>query len=64
MSKKEATRPPKFDETAAQMRKARELYGDNYQPVKAPLVQEERPKAGVTNCLDEGPKESRQMRKG
>lgn len=46
------------------MRKARELYGDNYQPVKAPLMQAERPKAGVTNCLDDEPKDSRQMRKG
>jgi hypothetical protein len=32
LSKKEETRPPRFDETAAEMRKAREIYGENYKP--------------------------------
>jgi hypothetical protein len=35
MSTKEETRPPVFDQTAADERKMRELYGNsNYQPVK------------------------------
>ena len=64
MSKKEKTRPPVFDDTAAQQRKARDLYGDNYKASRSPLVPKEKPKAAVTNCLDDAPKDSRQMRKG
>lgn len=42
MSKKEETRPPKFDQKAADMRKAKELYGEGYRPSKSPLVPKEK----------------------
>ena len=64
MSKKEQTRPPTFDETAAEQRKARELYGEGYRPSKSPLVPKEKVNPGVTNMLDDKPKDSRYERKG
>lgn len=63
ISKKEATRPPTFNEAAAEMRKAREIYGENYKPNKQPLIPKEKVSKGVTNCLDDGPQPNRKMRK-
>ena len=42
MSKKEETRPPVFDDKAADQRKAKELYGEGYRPSKSPLVPKEK----------------------
>ena len=64
MSKKEETKPPKFDGKAADMRKAKELYGEGYRPSKSPLVPKEKARQGVTNVLDEKPKDTRYERKG
>ena len=64
MSKKEETKPPKFDQKAADMRKAKELYGEGYRPSKSPLVPKEKVRQGVTNVLDEKPKDTRYERKG
>jgi hypothetical protein len=53
-----------FDETAAEQRKARELYGEGYRPNKSPLVPKEKLNPGVTNVLDDKPKDTRYERKG
>jgi hypothetical protein len=45
------------------MRKAREIYGENYRPNKQPLIPKEKVNKGVTNCLDDGPTDNRKMRK-
>lgn len=63
MSKKQETRAPVFDNTAAEERKARELYGANYKPVKAPLREKEKVAPAVTNCLSDAPTENRKSRK-
>ena len=52
MSKKAETKPPVFDDTAAINRKAKELFGEGYQPNKAPLMPREKAKPGITNVLD------------
>lgn len=64
MSKKQETKPPQFDETAAEQRKARELYGEGYKVSKSPLVPKEKVREGVTNVLDDKPKDTRYERKG
>ena len=64
MSKKAETRPPVFNDTAAVNRKAKELYGEGYQPGQSDLVPKEKTKQGVTNVLDDKPKDTRYERKG
>jgi hypothetical protein len=42
MSTKAETKPPVFDNTAAEQRKAKELYGEGYTVTKSNLTQKEK----------------------